>query len=91
MNEFAKLFGRGRYQVLVKIDTNGPDVEVRVYARPAGLGVCEAALRWPDDDAGWKQAQIVFDMMTEPLAREFLVKSIAKAGLETDASVKNDR
>lgn len=79
-DEFAKLFGTGRDQVLVKLDgdeANQP--EVRIYFKPPGLGVCSIALNgWKDNEADWKTADEAFAKVDEAAARS-MIKSAMEA------------
>lgn len=56
---FAKLFEiEGFGQVLAKLGINANGCpELRWFAEPPELGVCELALGFPDDDKGWENAE----------------------------------
>ena len=56
---FAKLFDvEGFGQVLAKLGTDvGGRPELRWFAEPPELGVCEFALGFDDDDDGWDKAE----------------------------------
>jgi hypothetical protein len=84
MSGFAKLFGQGDGQVLVKLDTNDEDnPEVRVYCKPVGLGVCSAAWSWNDDsDASWEKAEKSFASIDEEKALGMARKVCAQLGVE---------
>ncbi len=66
---FAKLYGEGDNQVLVKLDEGEEGPEVRYYFQPPDLGVCSVAAVFPDTDEGWDRAQAAFDRTTEEIAR----------------------
>lgn len=73
---FAKLFGSGDNQVLVKIDSNDNGPEVRFYTEPPGMGVCSFAAGFSDSDEGWDRAEALFDSVTEEKARDFIKKAL---------------
>jgi hypothetical protein len=66
---FAKLFGTGDDQVLVKIDSNEKGPEVRFYFKPRGMGVCALASSFEDSDEGWDAAEEAFAQVDEATAR----------------------
>lgn len=68
---FAKLYGDGANQVLVKLDeAEDGGAEIRFYVKPDEMGVCSTALLFKDTDAGWASAKREFTGMTEAIARE---------------------
>jgi hypothetical protein len=86
--EFAKLFGAGDDQVLVKKDADQKgNPEVRFYfvpKKPEGLGVCSIAIGWKDDsDDSWAHCDMAFESVTEELARERIQAAFASFMGET--------
>lgn len=75
---FAKLWGTGNGQVLVKIDT-GPEgaPEVRFFCQPPGLGVCSFAIGFEDSDDGWDKAEAAFESMNEERGRQIVTDRMA--------------
>lgn len=70
---FAKLWGDGKDQVLMKIDTSEECApEVRFYCEPPGLGVCSFAIGFEDSDAGWDKAEAAFNDIDEDRARKIV-------------------
>lgn len=82
-SEFAKLFGSGQTQLLIKIDRNEEtdEPEVRAFFQPEDLGVCSFAARYTDDDAGWDKAEAWFESLDEAKAREW-IKSAQNTALK---------
>jgi hypothetical protein len=81
--EFAKLFGSGDEQLLVKKDADQKgNPEVRFYfvpKQPEGLGVCSIAIGWKDDsETSWDQCDKAFASVTEQGARERIESAFAK-------------
>lgn len=75
---FAKLYGDGDDQILVKLDSNDDsgEPEVRFYSAFPDVGVCSIAVGFKDTDLGWSAAEKAFSNITEILAKE-AVKSLA--------------
>ena len=75
---FAKLYGVGDGQILVKIDEAEDGApEVRFYFQPPGLGVCSMALKFQDSYDGWDKAEAAFEAVTEDSARAAVEKQLA--------------
>ena len=76
---FAKLYGDGDDQILVKLDEclDGGQPEVRFYFQPPELGVCSLAIKFEDSDAGWDEAETAFAAVTQESAREVVNKQIS--------------
>lgn len=72
---FAKLYGEGDGQILVKVDSgeNG-DPEVRFYFQPEDLGVCSFSMHFEDSDDGRDAAEAAFGRVTHESARELINK-----------------
>ena len=47
-------------------------VEIRVFFKPKGLGVCSSAILFPDSVEGWEMAEKVFAMFDEAKAVEWV-------------------
>ncbi len=63
---FAKVFETAKGQIVAMLGCNDDDQpEVRFYAKPDGLGICQAAISWEDSDEGEEKAQHAFDNLTE--------------------------
>lgn len=63
---FAKVFDTAKGQIVAMLDCDEDDFpEIRFYAQPAGLGICQAAIKWDDSDEGEAKAQHTFDSLTE--------------------------
>lgn len=75
---FAKLYEfEDIGQVLVKVDQSDDGCEVKVYFEPEGLGVCSAAINFPDTDTGHENAQRCFKAVTEHHAGKMARDTIA--------------
>ena len=76
---FAKLFGEGHDQILVKLDgcLEEGRPEVRFYFQPPDLGVCSWAVKFNDTDDGWDEAETAFEAVTQDTALEVVNKQIA--------------
>lgn len=75
---FAKLWGTGDDQILVKIDESEDEdsaIEVRVFFIPPGLGLCSFALKFQGED-DWDKAQKLFDKLDEQLVRKMCDSAI---------------
>ena len=82
--EFAKIFGSGVNQVLVKKDVGDDgNPELRFYfipKEPEGLGVCSIAIGWKDDsETSWDSCDQLFDEITEEEIRGRIDRAFAKA------------
>lgn len=76
---FAKLWGDGKDQVLMKIDTGEEGApEVRFYCEPEGLGVCSFAIGFEDSDAGWDRAESAFSEIDEERARKIVADAMGE-------------
>ena len=76
---FAKLYGDGDDQILVKIDESDDGApEVRFYFQPLELGVCSLAIKFDDSDDGWDKAETAFAAVTEDTAQEVVNKQIER-------------
>lgn len=71
--KFAKLYETYEYgQILVMLTTNEEDKPtVLFHIQPEGFGVCSIGPTFKDTDAGWDNAEMTFDMVTEEIAKEF--------------------
>lgn len=70
MERFAKLFefkDIGQVLAVLKEGDDGP--EIRYFVKPPGLGVCEIAPSWEDDDRGRALAKETFAAIDEEQAR----------------------
>lgn len=75
MSDFAKLFATenaGQILVLIQEGDSGP--EIRVFTRPAGLGVCSFAIEFTDDDEGWDKAEEAFEVIGAEEAQSLVGK-----------------
>jgi hypothetical protein len=63
---FAKIFETpGHGQVLLKKDANEKGCpEIRWFVEPPEFGVCNIAVSFSDDDAGWDAAGAAFNKAT---------------------------
>ncbi|WP_152966539.1 hypothetical protein [Gulbenkiania mobilis] len=63
---FAKVFDTAKGQIVAMLGCDEDDhPEIRFYSKPAGLGICQAAIAWENSDEGEVKAQKVFDDLTE--------------------------
>lgn len=64
---FAKMFETLRHGQIVVMKRQGPrgEPEIRAFAEPKGLGVCEFAVRYKDDDSGWDLCERKFQEIGE--------------------------
>ncbi|SUX30178.1 hypothetical protein [Chromobacterium vaccinii] len=63
---FAKVFDTAKGQIVAMLGCDEDDQpEIRFYAKPVGLGICQSAVAWESSDTGEAQAQKVFDELTE--------------------------
>jgi len=63
---FAKVFETAKGQIVAMLGCDEDDLpEIRFYAQPAGLGICQMAITWSDSDEGEAKAQHTFDCLTE--------------------------
>lgn len=70
MERFAKLFefeDIGQVLAVLKDGEEGP--EIRYFVMPTGLGVCEIASSWEDDEEGLSLAKKTFEGIDEERAR----------------------
>ena len=82
--KFAKLFESEKHgQVLVLLDTNADKdaPEVRFFVKPDGLGVCSAAVIFPDTDKGVDSAARLFEKVG-PTEAESMAKQIIDSAEE---------
>lgn len=51
--QFAKIFESEKHgQILIKKDINENDyIEIRIYFKPSGLGICSVALEFEEEDS----------------------------------------
>ena len=79
MPEFAKLYGTGDAQLLVKIEPSDDETraEVRVYGKPQGYSVCNVCRHWPNDAPGRAAARRFFDSLDEAATRELFDRAMA--------------
>lgn len=77
MNDFAKLyFDEEVGQIVVmNTDTDKGEPAIFIYFQPKGLGVCNKAMIWKDDEAGRKMADEIFVEFT-PLMAIQMVKNV---------------
>jgi len=81
---FAKVFGNGRDQILIKLDSGDKGPEVQVFFRPTNLGVCCLSIKFTDDDSGWRKAESAFAEFDEPMARGYIAPAIASLTFTDD-------
>ena len=79
-DEFAKVFGKGRGQIVVMLDEGQEGPEIRAFTRPPNLGVCSLAIGYSNDDAGWDRAEAEFAKVDEKRAKE-MVAPLIRQGL----------
>lgn len=73
---FAKLYGEGDDQILVKLDNDQYDApELRFYCQPPDFGVCSFSINFEGSEAGWDKAEAAFEKVTEESAREAIRKA----------------
>lgn len=75
---FAKIFDTTKGQVLALADEGDNGPELRWYARPPGLGVCQFAIGFKDDNDGWAALDKAFDaadMAQAEMAAQILFKA----------------
>lgn len=66
---FAKVFDTTQGQIVAMLGCDEDDrPEIRFFAKPPGLGICQTALAWDDSDEGEEKAQTIFDGITEEFA-----------------------
>jgi len=69
-NMFAKIFGDGPNQILVKRDMDGDDHEVSLFFSLDDNTIQKMAFKWPGDTEGnLNKAKEAFDGITEEMAR----------------------
>ncbi len=75
---FAKLYGSGDDQVLVvlNLENDAGNPELRYYFQPKGIGLCSATRYWPNHVAGALGARLAFDCVCEQSARAFIAPSL---------------
>lgn len=86
MGYFAKLYETERGQILVMRDEGEEGPEVRFYCKPAGLGVCSAALGFKESDEGYDAADRYFDEMDREKAVRVAASIFERAEAITGAS-----
>lgn len=72
--KFAKLWEQEGEQILVKMDDGEDGPEMRVYFNPAGLGVCNFALKFTHEDIeeAWNKCELAFNGLEEADARRMV-------------------
>lgn len=73
---FAKLFDSEFGQILVKKDEGDDGPEVRFFFQPEGFGVCNLAVGFSDNDAGWEKADAFFEAVDQASARDVVSRSL---------------
>lgn len=82
MGKFCKLYDTTEHgQILVLLDTEDTKPSVQFLFKPIGLGVCKQALKFPDTDAGWDNAEAAFDKTDELVAVNLVAEVKNKLGL----------
>lgn len=90
---FAKLFDvEGFGQVLAKLGTDvGGRPELRWFAKPPELGVCEFALGFEDDDDGWDKAEAALAGADAEAAKKAAMALWRATGNMVPSNTSNDR
>ena len=75
---FAKIFESEKIgQILVKTEAGDDGMpEVRYYFQPEDLGVCSAAISFPDSDAGWELAEATFNASDMEKSEHFILSAM---------------
>lgn len=63
---FTKVFDTTKGQIVAMLGCDEDDKpEIRFFAKPEGLGICQVAVAWENSDIGEVKAQKVFDELSE--------------------------
>lgn len=82
MDKFCKLYETSELgQVVVLLDTEDGMPAVQFLFKPAGLGVCKQALKFPDTEEGWDNAEAVFNKVDAQKATTLVSETMKQLGL----------